>query len=79
MSVQSTAKLFENLRKAVSKNSYLMQFCEKNICQVIIFRLYAVYNKHEIVKIINEPERNAKHYQTCSNNFTIACFHNNDF
>ena len=26
----------------------------KYICQIIIFRLYAVYNKHDIIKIYNE-------------------------
>ena len=28
-----------------------MQFYEINICQVMIFRLYTVYNKHEMLKI----------------------------
>ena len=32
------------------KNSYLMQFHEINISQVMIFRLYVVYNKHEMIK-----------------------------
>ena len=30
-----------------------MQFYEMNICQVMIFRLYIVYNKHEMIKIGN--------------------------
>ena len=28
-----------------------MQFYEKNVCQVMIFSLYTVYNKHEMIKI----------------------------
>ena len=31
-----------------------MQFYEKNIRQIMIFVLYTVYNKHEIVKIGNQ-------------------------
>ena len=45
---KTVAKLLEHF---VSKNSYLMQFYEINICQVIILRLYTVYNKHEMIKI----------------------------
>ena len=37
----------------MSKNLYLMQFYEINISQVMIFRLYNVYNKRKIVKIGN--------------------------
>ena len=33
------------------QNSFLNQFYEVNICQLMIFRLYAVHNKHEIIKI----------------------------
>ena len=28
-----------------------MQFYEINVCKVVIFRLYTVYNKYEMVKI----------------------------
>ena len=36
-----------------------MQFYEKkNAYQDVIFRLYTVYNKHEIVKIGNQAEKN---------------------
>ena len=49
--VQSTAKLFENLRLVGLKSLYAIQFCKINICQVIIFRLHIVYNKHEMIKI----------------------------
>ena len=31
-----------------------MQFYEINFCQLTIFRLYAVFNKYEIIKIGNE-------------------------
>ena len=44
-----------------------MQFYEINICQVIIFRLYAVYNKHEMIKLAIKPEKNHKYYR--KNNF----------
>ena len=58
--VQSTEKLFEHLRYVASKNSYLMQFCEINICQVMIFRLYTVYNKHEMIKIGNQTREKSQ-------------------
>ena len=28
-----------------------MQFYEINVCQIMIFRLYAVYSKHEMINI----------------------------
>ena len=31
-----------------------MQFYEINICQVMIFRLHTVYNKHEMIGIGNQ-------------------------
>ena len=31
-----------------------MQFYEINICQVMIFRLSTVYNKHGAIKIVNQ-------------------------
>ena len=31
-----------------------MQYHEINVSQVMIFRLYIVYNKHEMVKIANQ-------------------------
>ena len=31
-----------------------MQFYEKNICQVMIFRLYTAYKKHEMIKIVKQ-------------------------
>ena len=32
------------------KYSYLIQFYEINICEIMIFRLYTIYNKHEVGK-----------------------------
>ena len=31
-----------------------MQFYEINICQVMIFRLHTVHNKHQMIKIGNQ-------------------------
>ena len=31
-----------------------MQFYEINICQVMNFRFYTIYNKHEMIKIGNQ-------------------------
>ena len=31
-----------------------MQFYEINICQVMIFRPYTAYNKHEMIKIFSQ-------------------------
>ena len=31
-----------------------MQFNKTNVCQVMIFMFYNVYNKHEIIKIGNQ-------------------------
>ena len=33
-----------------------MQFYEKNIYKVMIFRFYAVYNKHEMIKTDNQTK-----------------------
>ena len=35
----------------------------------MIFRLYNVYNKHEMMKMAIKPEKNYK----CSDNFAIDC------
>ena len=56
------------------KNSYLIQFNEINICQIMIFRLYTVNNTHQIKKkLAMKPEKNRKYYCKCSNNFSIDC------
>ena len=47
------SKIIRALEIVRVKNSYLMQFYEKNIYEVIIFRLHIVYNKHEIIKTVN--------------------------
>ena len=36
------------------KKLSLMQFYEINISQIMIFRLYSVYDKHETIKIGNQ-------------------------
>ena len=41
-----SSKIIRALEIIRVKNLYLMQFYEINICQVMIFRLYTVYNKH---------------------------------
>ena len=46
---------------------------EINICQVMIFRLSAVYNKHEVIKIGNQPEKTSKQHFKCSHNFAADC------
>ena len=38
----------------MAKNSNLLKLYKINFCQVVIFRLYTVYNKHEIIKIGNQ-------------------------
>ena len=35
--------------------------------------IYAVYNKHEIIKLAIKPEKNPKYYRKCSNNFAADC------
>ena len=39
----------------------------------MIFRLYIVYNKHEIVKKAMKLGKNSKSYRKCSNNFAADC------
>ena len=48
------SKIIRALEVIRSKNSYLMQICEINIHQVIIFMFYNVYNNHEMMKIGNQ-------------------------
>ena len=55
-----------------------MQFYEINTCQAMIFRLEAVYKKHEMIKIREKLEKiklekNCKYYRKCSNNFAADC------
>ena len=58
--VQYAAKLFKHLRKFLSKNLYIMQFYKINICGVMIFRLYTVYMKHEMIKIVNQTKEKSQ-------------------
>ena len=50
-----------------------MQFDEISIYQVMIFKIYIVYNKHEMIKISKQPEKNRKYYRKCSNKFEADC------
>ena len=52
----------------MSKNLYLIQSYELNICQVMTFSLYAVYKNHEIMKI-GKSEKNSKFSKT----FAVDC------
>ena len=51
---------WDNPIKKKKKNSYLMQFYEINICQIMIYRLYTVYKKHQMTKIGNQAKENSK-------------------
>ena len=37
-----------------------MQFYEVNICEIMIFRLYTIYNKNEMIKIGNQSRENSQ-------------------
>ena len=37
-----------------------MQFYEMNRCQVMIFSLYTVYNKHEVIKIHSQTREKSQ-------------------
>ena len=41
----------------------------------MIFRLYTVYSKNEMIKLA-KPEKNIHYRRKCSNNFTADCRHN---
>ena len=57
----------------MSKNSNLMQFYKINVCHVMIFRLHAVYDKHELMKLGNQSKEKLQYYHKCSNNFAADC------
>ena len=63
----------------MSKNAYLIQFYEINICQVMIFRLYTVYNKHERIKIsirtrdISGVPKRGNHFNPWCIKIVMAC------
>ena len=46
-----------------------MKFFEINVCQVMIFRAYTVYNKHDMIKFGNQTRKNRKY----SNNLVADC------
>ena len=37
-----------------------MQFCEINICEVMISRTYTAYNKHQMIKIDNQTSEKSQ-------------------
>ena len=39
----------------------------------MIFRLYTVYNKYEMLKMAMKPEENRKYYRKCWKNFAADC------
>ena len=39
----------------------------------MIFRLYTVYNNHEMMKTDSQTTENNKYYRKCSNNFAADC------
>ena len=43
-----------------------MKLDEINICQVVLFNLYTIYNKHEMIKNGNQTRQKP-------NNFTADC------
>ena len=42
----------------MSENSYLKQFYEINISEIMIFRLYTIFNKNEMIKIDSQTREN---------------------
>ena len=38
-----------------------MQICEINIPQIMIIKLYTVYNNHEMIKIGNQTRKNREY------------------
>ena len=50
-----------------------MQFYEITICQVMIYRLYTVYNKHDMIKISNQTREKSQVLSQCSNRFAACC------
>ena len=51
-----------------------MHFYQINNYQFMIYRFYAVYNKHEMIKISNQTtEKSEVLIINCSNNFAADC------
>ena len=55
------------------KNSYLIQFYEINICQLMTFGFVLFVRSMKHSKLAIKPEKNRKHYRKCSNNFAADC------
>ena len=68
-----SSKIIRALEIIDIKKLIPIQFYEINICQVMIFRLYTVYNKHDMIKIDNETRKKAQVYRKCSNKFAADC------
>ena len=49
-----SSKIIRTFEKICFQKSYLIQFYEMNICQIMIFKLHTVYNKCEMIKIGNQ-------------------------
>ena len=50
-----------------------MEFYEKNIYKVIIFRRNAIYKSHEKKKLAIKSNKNSNYYRKFSNNFAVDC------
>ena len=50
-----------------------MHFYEINICQAMIFRLYTVNNKHEMIKIGNQIREKSQVVSQMLENFSADC------
>ena len=50
-----------------------MQFYEINICQVMIFKIYTVCNKHEMIKIGNQTGEKSQILSQVLKNFAVDC------
>ena len=56
----SRRKIIRALQIIRVKQLILMTFYEINICEIRIFRLYAAYNKHELIKIGNQTSEKSQ-------------------
>ena len=44
----------------MSDNTYLMLFYVIHICQIKIFKFYIIYNKYEMIKIVNQTRKKSQ-------------------
>ena len=52
-----------------------MQFYEINICQVMNFRLYTVYNKYDMIKIFNQTNQLNPSWVKCPPSSPLTSIH----